>query len=81
MAVPTRFSSSRTPTAPKRAAERKSRPMGTSAGLDCVSRPAICAGREGLVLYRRDQVCDLHSTAMTQPFIFSELPDTVPEPE
>ncbi len=81
MPAPTRFSSSRTPTAPKRAAERKSRPMGTSAGLDCVSGPAIGAGRDGLVLYRRDQVWVLHRTAMTQPFILSELPDTVPEPE
>jgi hypothetical protein len=28
----------------------------------------------------RDQVCDLQSTASTQPFIFSDFPLTEPEP-
>ena len=30
--------------------------------------------------YSRVQVCDLQRTFRTQPFIFSELPETVPEP-
>lgn len=33
-----------------------------------------------LVDYRRVQVCDLHRTFSTQPFMLSELPETVPEP-
>ncbi len=30
--------------------------------------------------YSRVQVCDLHRTFSTQPFMLSELPETVPEP-
>lgn len=33
-----------------------------------------------LVDYSRVQVCDLHRTFSTQPFMLSELPETVPEP-
>lgn len=33
-----------------------------------------------LFSYRRVQVCDLHRTFSTQPFMLSELPETVPEP-
>ncbi|MNY74580.1 hypothetical protein D3C86_2136420 [compost metagenome] len=55
--------------------------MGASTGLDCLADPAIGAGRDGFVFYRRDQVWVLQKTDMTQPCIFSELPDTLPEPE
>ena len=30
--------------------------------------------------YNRVQVCDLQKTFSTQPFMLSELPETVPEP-
>lgn len=37
------------------------------------ARPPSCC-------YNRVQVCDLHKIFSTQPFMFSELPETVPEP-
>lgn len=80
MPAPTRCSSSRTPIGLKPAYELKRPADGSSAGLDGVGVPDIGAEPSGFVRYRRVQVWVLHNTASTQPFIFSELPETAPEP-
>lgn len=80
MLAPMRSLSSRPPIGRKPAYEVKRPADGSSAGLDGVAVPEREAGPKGFACYRRVQVCDLHSTASTQPFIFSELPDTLPEP-
>ena len=71
-----------TVTTKKSATEAFRQPLSSvnSAAGRCGRAPQITAAPQLMWDQRRVQVCVLHRTFMTQPFIFSELPLTVPEP-
>ena len=57
------------------------RGIAPTARFPSLSCPVPLFGVRALADQSRDQVWLLQRTASTQPFIFSELPETVPEPE